>query len=154
MQRMPVHEIAAMRSLPFSNPPDHFNRRQIALFGAPARVLVVDDSRPNAEALVASLSIDGLEARFALSGPEALQQLNSWLPHVFVLDINMPIHNGFAVARVLRRMLTTRDTGIIAFTALGKADFAAAGPVVDFDAYCQKGGTQAPLLKIINDMLT
>jgi len=39
-------------------------------------------------------------------------------------------------------MPAPRDAGIIEFTALGKADFVATGPVVDFDdGYCQKGGS-------------
>jgi hypothetical protein len=66
--------------------------------------LVVDDTRANAEALAASLAIDGFATRFALGGVDALQQLNPWQPHIFVLDITMPEHNGFAVARVLRRI--------------------------------------------------
>jgi hypothetical protein len=47
----------------------------------------------------------------------------------------------------------TSYAGIIAFTALGKDDFIASGPVRHFDGYCQKGGTRAPLLVLINGML-
>jgi len=153
MLTVPAHVRAAMQNIPFSEPPALFRKRQIPLNGTSARILVVDDRPANAEALAASLAIDGLETRFALSGVGALKMLDFWQPHVFVLDISMPEHNGFAVARVLRGMPACRDTGIIAFTALGKADFVATGPVVDFDGYCQKGGSHAPLLKMINGML-
>ncbi|WP_286162294.1 response regulator [Burkholderia sp. WP9] len=97
------------------------------------------------------MEIDGLETRFALCGVDALKMLDFWQPHVFVLDISIPEHNVFAVARVLRNMPASRDAGIIAFTALGKAEFVATGPVVDFDGYCRKGGSHARLLKMIND---
>jgi two-component system OmpR family response regulator len=153
MLPMSVHARAAMQNIPFSEPPVLFRKRHIPLNGNSARVLVVDDSRANAEALAASLATDGLETRFALCGVDALKMLDSWQPHVFVLDISMPEHNGFAVARVLRGMPVCRNAGIIAFTALGKAEFAATGPVVDFDGYCQKGGSHTPLLKMINGML-
>lgn len=143
-----------MQNIPFSEPAVLFRKRQIPLNGNSARVLVVDDSRANAEALAASLAIDGLETQFALCGVDALKMLDFWQPHVFVLDISMPEHNGFAVARVLRGMPASRDAGIIAFTALGKAEFVATGPVVDFDGYCQKGGSYGPLLRMINGMLT
>ena len=103
--------------------PALFRERQIPLTGNSARILIVDDSRANAEALAASLAIDGLETRFALSGVDAIDSLGLWQPHVFVLDITMPEHNGFAVARVLRSMPSTRDAGIIAFTALAKTEF-------------------------------
>jgi two-component system, OmpR family, response regulator len=139
--------------LSISESPALFRERRIPLMGNSSRILIVDDSRANAEALAASLAIDGLETRFALSGVDAIQLLGFWQPHVSVLDISMPEHNGFAVARVLRSMPATRDTGIIAFTALARAEFVATGPVVDFDGYCQKGGSHAPLLKMINGML-
>jgi two-component system OmpR family response regulator len=144
---------AAMQNFPFSEPPVLFRERQIPLMGNSARILIVDDSRANAEALAASLAIDGLETRFALSGVDAIESLGLWQPHVFVLDITMPEHSGFAVARVLRGMPSSRDACIIAFTALAKAEFLASGPVVDFDGYCQKGGSHAPLLNMINGML-
>ncbi|MGF6727713.1 two-component system OmpR family response regulator [Paraburkholderia sp. GAS41] len=142
-----------MQNIPFSEPAVLFRKRQVPLNGKSARVLVVDDSRANAEALAASLAIDGLVTQFALCGLDALKMLDFWQPRVFVLDISMPEHNGFAVARVLRRMPASRDAGIIAFTALGKAEFVATGPVVDFDGYCQKGGSHWPLLRMINGML-
>jgi DNA-binding response OmpR family regulator len=130
-----------------------FNQRQIALLGERVRVLIVDDSPANAEALAAALAFDGLEVRCALSGVDALRQLNPWWPHVFVLDINMPEHSGFAVARVLRRITSTRDAFVIAFTALGKEEFMVLGPPNDFDGYCQKGGSHVPLLNMIRGML-
>jgi CheY-like chemotaxis protein len=94
--------------------------------GEPARVLV-DDSPANAEALAVALAFDGLDVRYALGGVDALRQLNPWWPHVFVLDINMPVHSGFAVARVLRRSTSTRDACVVAFTALGRDEFMALG---------------------------
>ncbi|MFM0202601.1 response regulator [Paraburkholderia fungorum] len=111
------------------------------------------DRRPVAARLAASLAIDGLETRFALCGVDALKMLEFWQPHVFVLDVSMPEHDGFAIARVLRGMPASREAAIIAFTALGRAEFVVTGPVVDFDGYCQKGGSHAPLLKMINGML-
>ncbi|WP_093647746.1 response regulator [Paraburkholderia aspalathi] len=121
--------------------------------GQQARVLVIDDSLANAEALAASLVADGLETYYALSGVEALQKLTFWRPHLFIVDINMPEHDGFAVARVLRSIGSTCDAGIIAFTALGRDEFIAGGEARDFDGYCQKGGTHTLLLALINGML-
>jgi len=119
----------------------------------PPRVLVNDDSPVNAESLAVALAFDGLEARYAIGGVDALRQLNPWRPHVFVLDINMPEHNGFAVARVLRRMTSTRDACVIAFTALGGDEFIVLGPQNDFEGYSQKGGSHLPLLNMIRAML-
>src|ERR1700722_2507465 len=71
------------------------------------RILVVDDHKPSAESLAAALSADGCDARFVLSGVDALQAVDGWVPHVVVLDISMPEHDGFATARVLRPISPT-----------------------------------------------
>ena len=84
------------------------------------RILVVDDNEASAEGLAAALAADGLDTRYVLSGVDALHAIDGWVPHVVVLDISMPEHDGFATARVLRRISPTRNAGIIAFTALGE----------------------------------
>jgi CheY-like chemotaxis protein len=81
------------------------------------RILVVDDNEASAEGLAAALAADGLDTRYVLSGVDALHAIDGWVPHVIVLDISMPEHDGFATARVLRRIPPTRNVGIIAFTA-------------------------------------
>ena len=78
------------------------------------RILVVDDNAASAEGLAAALTADGCDARYVLSGVDALQAIDGWVPHVVVLDISMPEHDGFATARVLRRISPTRNAGIIA----------------------------------------
>jgi CheY-like chemotaxis protein len=65
------------------------------------RLLVVDDNRPGAEAITASLTIAGHEARFVLDGPSALNTITAWIPEIAVLDINMPGMDGYALARRL-----------------------------------------------------
>lgn len=153
MLKTGVLGLVTMQIFPFSNAGTRANQRRIALLGQPARVLIVDDSPANAEALAMAPAFDGLETRYALGGVDALRQLNPWQPHVFVLAIAMPEISGFAVARVLRRMSSTCDACIIAFTALGQNEFMVAGPPNDFDGYCQKGGSHAPLLSMIKGML-
>jgi len=73
------------------------------------RILVVDDNVFSAEALSAALASDGFDTRFALSGVDALHAVDGWVPHVVILDITMPEHDGYATARVLRRIARTRD---------------------------------------------
>ncbi|KNE75711.1 Chemotaxis protein methyltransferase CheR [Candidatus Burkholderia crenata] len=84
------------------------------------RILVVDHNAASAEGLAATLSADGCDARYVLSGMDTLQAIDGWVPHVVILDISMPEHDGFATAQVLRRISPTRNAGIIAFTARGK----------------------------------
>lgn len=143
-------QVLGLEALPEAVPTDYFQQellkaRDIAFYSR-----LADHRRDNTEALATLLAIDGLETRFALNGVDAIESLGLWQPHVFVLDISMPEHDGFAVARVLRSMPATCGAGIIAFTASAKTEFLATGPVVDFDGYRQKRGSHTPLLKMIN----
>jgi two-component system OmpR family response regulator len=118
------------------------------------RILVVDDNQPSAEGLAAALIADGCDARFVLSGVDALQAVDGWVPHIVVLDISMPEHDGFATARVLRRISPTRNAGIIAFTAHGEEFVRAKGIRAGFDGYCQKGSTPGVLVDLISRLVS
>lgn len=117
------------------------------------RILVVDDNASSAEALSAALGADGFDIRVALSGVDALHAVDHWSPHIVILDISMPEHDGFATARVLRRIARTRDAGIIAFTALGEELVRAQGLNAGFDGYCQKGNSPAALVRLIERLV-
>jgi two-component system OmpR family response regulator len=114
------------------------------------RILVVDDNAASAEGLAAALASGGCDTRYVLSGVDALQAINGWVPHIVVLDISMPEHDGFATARVLRRISPTRNAGIIAFTALGEDYVRSKGLQAGFDGYCQKGNTPDVLVNLIS----
>jgi CheY-like chemotaxis protein len=117
------------------------------------RILVVDDNEASAEGLAAALAADGLDTRYVLSGVDALHAIDGWVPHVIVLDISMPEHDGFATARVLRRIPPTRNVGIIAFTALAEDYVRTKGVHAGFDGYCQKGNTPRELVHLIQRLL-
>jgi len=116
---------------------------------AQVRVLVVDDNPIAAEALAAALDAEGFITRYALGGVEAIDISSTWMPHVVILDINMPEYDGFQTASIMRRLATTRDAKIIAFTALGESDVLPRGPAVGFDGYCQKGTSLTLLTDLI-----
>jgi signal transduction histidine kinase len=86
----------------------------------PARVLVVEDNPFNqkvAEKLLRRLNCD---ARFADSGPQALELLQPAAPDVILMDVQMPEMDGYettARVRALERELGRRRVPIIAVTA-------------------------------------
>ena len=63
----------------------------------------------------------------------------------------MPVHDGFATARVLRRLSATRDTILIAYTALVEDYVRQRDSRGALDAYCQKGAPLSTLLALIDD---
>jgi CheY-like chemotaxis protein len=68
-------------------------------------VLVVDDHRDTAESLALLLGLEGHDVRAVTSGFAAFSALADFTPDVCVLDIKMPLMDGFAVAVRLREAL-------------------------------------------------
>lgn len=66
-----------------------------------ARVLVVDDDPDIRDLLVSVLQDDGYEAEAARNGREALDLLERWRADVVVLDLMMPVMDGWTFAERL-----------------------------------------------------
>jgi PAS domain S-box-containing protein len=103
----------------------------------PAPILLVDDEPANLLALEAVLQAVGEPLVRASSGPEALRQLRDHDFAAVLLDIRMPVMDGFETARLIRAQRRSRGTPIIFITgdptavsideayALGAVDFLA-----------------------------
>ncbi len=100
------------------------------------RVLVVDDDRAILELITTRLDLAGFQVAYARNGREALSRLRTSRPDGLVLDINMPVMDGFAVLTHLRSVggyyprtlvLTARNRpeDVKAAIALGARDFLA-----------------------------
>jgi CheY-like chemotaxis protein len=84
------------------------------------RVLVVDDDQDATDGLVRLVRRWGHAARFAYDGRSGLRVAAAQHPDVVLLDIAMPIMDGYQVARQLRLDFVKKDCFIIAVT--GSAD--------------------------------
>lgn len=83
----------------------------------PVKFLLVDDVEENLVALSALLQRDGLELFTAPSGNDALEHV---LEHDFalaMLDVQMPVMNGFELAELMRGAARSRHVPIIFVTA-------------------------------------
>jgi signal transduction histidine kinase/CheY-like chemotaxis protein len=89
------------------------------------RVLVVDDNRDAAEMVVEFLTMAGHEAAVAYDAPEALALSESFRPTVVVLDIGLPIINGYELAIMMREKWVNSGSNdvprMIALTGYGLA---------------------------------
>lgn len=85
-------------------------------------ILLVDDRQANLVALEALLS--GLPCRFvrASSGREALELLLEEPYAVMLLDVQMPLMDGFEVARLARSSSVARDVPIVFLTAAASSE--------------------------------
>jgi len=81
-------------------------------------VLVIDDEAPVREVLRRFLSQAGYEVNVASDGREALEFVHSGPPpDLLILDLMMPVMNGFEVLSALRRNESWKDIAVIVLTA-------------------------------------
>ena len=69
---------------------------------AAARVLVVDDNPSILDTVSSILEGEGHQVAAASGGEEALSMARAWHPTLVLLDMRMPIMDGWAVAKSLR----------------------------------------------------
>jgi|SRR5512145_2724658 DNA-binding response OmpR family regulator len=80
-------------------------------------VLIVEDSKTQAEQLAAQLAEHGLEVVVAGDGPEGLRAVDQYCPNLIVLDINLPTMDGFQICRRLKRDPNTANIPVIMLTS-------------------------------------
>jgi CheY-like chemotaxis protein len=84
------------------------------------RVLVVDDNT-DAAAMLSEWLVDlGFDARAVHDGPAAIDAAETFAPYAVLLDIGLPVMDGFEVARRLRARPLARELQLIAITGYGQ----------------------------------
>jgi len=116
---------------------------------APVIVLVVDDYANCRTATRFLLQSAGHEVIEAATGLEAMRLVADMAPSVILLDMVLPGLDGWEIARRLRNDQRTRDTAIIAVTALSGADDHDRAMVAGCDAVLTKPVPPSTLLAVI-----
>ena len=88
----------------------------------PARILIAEDHIDSRDALRALLEAFGFAVLVATNGKEAVDAAVRTSPDLILMDIMMPVMDGFEATRQLRRLAKTVGTPIIAVTAMEGAD--------------------------------
>jgi signal transduction histidine kinase len=88
------------------------------------RILVVDDNRLNRVRLQHDLHLQGFEVAQAEDGQQALERLRAEAFDVVLLDILMPVLDGFQTLAEIKRDATLRDVPVIVISALDEIDSA------------------------------
>lgn len=76
-------------------------------------ILVVDDSATVRKLIAGKLEKRGHEVFCAADGVEAIEQLNSMVPDLILLDITMPRMDGYQVCKVIRSKDSTKDVPVV-----------------------------------------
>jgi CheY-like chemotaxis protein len=127
----------------------------VGLLGAaqPVRILVADDDSDSRGWLQQLLREVGFEVREANDGAEALAQVDQWQPHLVLMDMNMPILDGYAAMRAIRARAMGGRTAIVAVTASAFDDAREAIFEAGADAWLRKPVREADVLEEIRGQL-
>ncbi len=115
LQDVKVHDMA-----PAIKTEDIFNLKTI--YFEPARILVVDDIESNRDVIRENLSQVNLEVIEAENGQKGLLFAQEYQPALILMDLRMPIMNGYEATKLLKKNPSTQNLPVIALTAsvLGK----------------------------------
>ncbi len=115
----------------------------------PRRILVVDDNQDSAESLSILLRIHGHDVRSAFDGHQALRHGGAFHPEVVILDLGMPVMNGFDVARAIRRESWGKQILLVALTGWGRDEDRRRVREAGFDAHLTKPLSYPELKKLV-----
>jgi DNA-binding response OmpR family regulator len=83
----------------------------------PPQVLIMDDDETTSNYIKLVLQNDGIQSEYATDGEQGLIAAQRMAPSLIILDLAMPVVEGFEVIRRLRMTPETRHTPIIILTA-------------------------------------
>jgi CheY-like chemotaxis protein len=109
------------------------------------RVLVADDNEDSAETLALLLQALGNEVRAVHDGQRAVEEAEAFRPDVALLDIGMPVIDGYEAARLIRAKPWGRGVVLIALTGWGLDEDVQRAREAGFDRHLLKPVDIGPL---------
>ena len=89
----------------------------------PLTVLLVEDTEDNRFMMRRLLEMAGYRVVEAMNGEEAVKLAKSESPHMILMDLSLPVIDGLAATRLIRKLPHCESTPIIAVSAHDKSDF-------------------------------
>ncbi len=117
------------------------------------KILIVDDEMKNVKLLEALLIPRGYVVVRAYNGEEALQQVQQEQPDLILLDVMMPLLDGFEVCKRLKGNEETRLIPVVIMTALGQVEDRIKGIEAGADDFLTKPFNRDELLARIRTSL-
>ena len=117
------------------------------------RILIAEDEPSIVLSLEFLLTEAGYEVFTAVNGADALKLAEQHKPDLLVLDIMLPVVNGFEVCRTVRSNPALRDMPILMLTARGREQEIARGLALGANAYVTKPFGTRELMSKIRELL-
>ena len=85
-------------------------------------ILLVEDNELNRDMLSRRLSRKGFDVVFAFDGQDAVQKVKSVMPDLVLMDIGLPVMDGYDATRAIKSDDATKSIPVIALTAHAMAE--------------------------------
>ena len=116
-------------------------------------ILIVDDEEEACGMICSYLRRRGFDARAAYTGKEALEVLKKTIPHLIILDVIMPVMDGFEFLRHLKFESNYSEIPVIMLTAKTEPANIEKGISLQADFYLPKPFEFDNLMNFINLVL-
>ena len=113
------------------------------------QILVVDDNEACAKVMMWTLEELGQTAQIALDGKTALAIAKSSKHDLILLDIGIPVMNGYEICQEMRKDPALKNTFIVAQTGWGESEHRQRSKAAGFDYHLVKPVNIETLQKII-----
>ena len=117
------------------------------------KILIVDDEPNIVMSLEYTFKKNNYEVFIARDGQEALDILKTNFPDVIILDIMMPMVDGFATLEQIRKDDNLKHTKVLFLSAKNKASDIEKGMALGADAYMTKPFTIKKIVEQISELL-
>ncbi|MEI6048273.1 MAG: PAS domain S-box protein [Bacteroidota bacterium] len=117
------------------------------------RVLVVDDKQENLQVVVNLLKLVGFATNEAVNGEDAIKKFEEWRPHLILMDMRMPVMDGYEATRQIKSMEKGKTTPIIALTASSFEEERKKTLALGMQGYIRKPFRESELFGVIGKVL-
>jgi CheY-like chemotaxis protein len=112
-------------------------------------VVVADDNADLLDMMILVLQAHGFDAHAAEDGHSALALVERHRPHVVILDLGMPVIDGYEAARHIRAQPWGEKVKLIAHSGYGRREDVHRAHAAGFDVHCTKPVDPSELLMMI-----
>ncbi len=118
-----------------------------------ARILLVEDQEMNRDMLSRRLKKRGYEVSIAVDGAEGVDKARSEIPDLILMDMSLPVMDGWEATRTLKGDEATRAIPVVALTAHAMSTDREKALEAGCDAYETKPVELPRLLETIQKLL-
>jgi CheY-like chemotaxis protein len=119
----------------------------------PVTVLLVEDTEDNRFMMRRLLEMTGYRVVEAMNGEEAVKLAKNVSPHLILMDLSLPVIDGLAATRLIRKLPDLKSTPIIAVSAHDSSDFQSEAIEAGCNSYVTKPIDFNQLEELISQLL-